>query len=653
MAKITDANRQHSTPTVFRRRIRILHLVFSLVLLPGLIWGGAAWSNTTRQEVAAALKGPAALETPAALEAPAPDALNTPLSVASLTDLPPDVHRRAAQHLEEMRLSEMAPGWERAVLGADVRVLYRPDDLQNPAYYEVAVILPTANNTPAGFIILAANQNDFPIAHWNNTGEPPTHILESESDGTARVFYKLDTLSYLAEDRGGNIAATLGQLPPKIEGIQMAWLDQEQELGEAAWVPDKDTPEDEEKSAISGTLLISGTVLPPTELQITAWESWDALKAGYVGSYGVFLEQQRREASELWRGEQADLEYGIVLLKEEVFDLVMLWPEPTVVLDGPGHFYIITQTVSQGSGLPEFFRITVADNVPLGSTPFTATVTYGNGVQETVRFQIVEQRFAYLPLALVNQGGNATATSVNVAGEPFRLSGELGIAPTAVSSWGSWHYFWAGTHGAQRLYNQMPASDPQNPSSCYSGCGATAWAMLFGWADNQAASGNAFWAPRWGLYRVNGGYGADAVAPQTWDTGVKNMIWEIRQRINTFCAFGSGATAPWDMSGAAGYLTNRSGTRLYTNYNSLGISTSGLRERARDSIIDYRTPAIIGTGWLNHYPLAYGYAWRSRQRCFIGCWTEYSRWFYVNQGWGGNNDGWVSASTWFAGRIRP
>ena len=74
---------------------------------------------------------------------------------------------------------------------------------------------------------------------------------------------------------------------------------------------------------------------------------------------------------------------------------------------------------------------------------------------------------------------------------------------------------------------------------------------------------------------------------------------------------------------------------------------------ARDSIIDYGTPAIIGTGWLNHYPLAYGYAWRSRQRCFIGCWTEYSRWFYVNQGWGGSNDGWVSASTWFAGRIRP
>jgi hypothetical protein len=641
MVKITDDYRHNATSTEHRKRVQILHLVFSLVLLPGLIWGGIAWSNTTRQEAAAAQETPA-------IAAP-----NTPLSVTSLTDLPPDVHRRAAQHLEEHRFSEMAPGWERAVLGENVRVLYRPDDLQNPAYYEIPLLLPAVNNMPAGFILLAANQNDFPIAHWNSTGDPPTHILEKESDYTADIFYKLDTLSYLAEDAKGNIVATLGQLPPKIEGMKMEWLDQEQELGEAAWIPDENIGDDEGAGTISGTLVISGTVTPPAELNITEWESWNALKEGYTESYGVFLEQQRREASEIWRGEQADLEYGIVLVKEQVYDLAMLWSDPTVTLDGPGLAYITTQTVTQGLPLPELFRITVADTVPLGFTPFTATVTYGNEVQETVRFQIVEQRFVYLPLVLFNYNGNTAVTALAGTANAPQFRGETVNAPSAVSGWGSWNYFWAGTHGDQRLYNQMSSSDPQNPSSCYSGCGATAWAMLFGWADNQAAIGNAYWAPRWGLYRENGGYGANAVAPQYWDTGVKNMIWEIRQRIDTFCAFGSGATAPWDMSGAAGYLTGRTGTRLYTNYNSVGISTGGLRELARDSIIYQNTPAVIGTGWFNHYPLAYGYAWRSRRRCFIGCWTEYSRWFYVNQGWGGNDNGWVPASTWFAGRIRP
>jgi hypothetical protein len=32
--------------------------------------------------------------------------------------------------------------------------------------------------------------------------------------------------------------------------------------------------------------------------------------------------------------------------------------------------------------------------------------------------------------------------------------------------------------------------------------------------------------------------------------------------------------------------------------------------------------------------------------------TEYNRWFYVNQGWGGDS-GWVSASAWFAGERYP
>jgi len=63
--------------------------------------------------------------------------------------------------------------------------------------------------------------------------------------------------------------------------------------------------------------------------------------------------------------------------------------------------------------------------------------------------------------------------------------------------------------------------------------------MLFGWGDYQAAIGNPYWAPRNGLYRVNGGYGADAVAPLFRDAGVTNMTWEIRNRIGTFCWSGS------------------------------------------------------------------------------------------------------------------
>lgn len=216
----------------------------------------------------------------------------------------------------------------------------------------------------------------------------------------------------------------------------------------------------------------------------------------------------------------------------------------------------------------------------------------------------------------------------------------------------SWTFYWAaGDHNAQPKYDQF------DYKGCAVGCGGVAWAILFAWADRQAETGNAYWAGRFGIYRENGGRGSNALAPIYMDSGVRNMIKEIRDHISTFCIFGSGATFPWDMSQARRYLSGRTYTRLSTHYNSFGIDESRLREYARNSIRDRKTPAVIGTGWLSHYPVAYGYAWQKRivRKCFIFCWNSevYDRWFYVNQGWGGAQNGWVNASTWFAGEIFP
>jgi len=52
--------------------------------------------------------------------------------------------------------------------------------------------------------------------------------------------------------------------------------------------------------------------------------------------------------------------------------------------------------------------------------------------------------------------------------------------------------------------------------------------------------------------------------------------------------------------------------------------------------------------------LAYGYAWSRRPAAWYepGDWVYDIR-FYVNNGWGGSGNGWVPASTWFAGEIYP
>jgi hypothetical protein len=217
----------------------------------------------------------------------------------------------------------------------------------------------------------------------------------------------------------------------------------------------------------------------------------------------------------------------------------------------------------------------------------------------------------------------------------------------------SWNYYWAaGGGGAQPKYDQFTWG------SCQVGCGPVAWSMLFGWADRQAATGNAYWAPRTGIYRQNGGRGADAVAPITQDAGVRNMIVEIHNDVHTFCAFGSGATTPWDMPSAWQYLNGRTGAWLRADWDSFGIHWDSLRDRAIDSIVNRHTPAVIGTGWLSHYPMAFGYAWQNRtvRHCFIWCWddTVTDRCFYVNNGWGGGGAGeWIDASTWFAGQLFP
>jgi hypothetical protein len=217
--------------------------------------------------------------------------------------------------------------------------------------------------------------------------------------------------------------------------------------------------------------------------------------------------------------------------------------------------------------------------------------------------------------------------------------------PADSGAWGPWSYSWAGSHSDQRLYNQF------THGSCYVGCGPVAWMMLFGWADYRAGLGDPRWAHRWGLYRENGGRGNNAIAPTFNDAGIDNAIREINGHVATFCIFSSGATFPWDMHQADRYLSGRTGATLTTHYNSFGIHEDRLRNLARDSI-QAGTPAIIGTGWLSHYPLAYGYAVRSKTESFL-FWerTVYSRWFYVNNGWGGSSNGWVEASTWFCGRL--
>lgn len=548
-----------------------------------------------------------------------------------LDQVPIDIHRRAAQLLEDVRGTESAPGWDQADLAATARILERPD-VSGPAYYEFRV---QVEGEPAGHIVASAGDHDFPVTHWNFAGSSPTESLEELAREEIAAFVKVDTLSYVAKNSAGDMIANIGSLPPRIEGQDRAWLDEEVEDTTETWVPDQGTGDDEEAEKLEGSLEVEGPS-EPRPIELSSWDSLQHLEAEYGESYGAMIESLRRQAAEEWDIEAQAAESGEGLVVGQPFELALLYSGANFDLVGEGADLVQADHVESAPGR-EVLILTAQDAASGEEIPLQVFVEYPNGQSEVILFVVLSEEDV---ASLV--GSKAENVSWAKMGNQ--------------AAWGPWSNFFAGTHGDQRLYSQMATNTWPNTSGCWSGCGGTAWAMLFGWGDKQAGLGNAAWSHRWGLYRQNGGYGSNAIAPKYMDNGVRNMSWELRQRIGTFCAFGSGATFPWEMSDASGYLSGRTGASLSTNYNVLGIHTSGLRNKARDSIVYRDVPAIIGTGWLSHYPLAYGYRWRKRtvKKCFLFvCWnsTEYQRQFYVNQGWGGSGNGWVNAGTWFAGQL--
>jgi hypothetical protein len=122
---------------------------------------------------------------------------------------------------------------------------------------------------------------------------------------------------------------------------------------------------------------------------------------------------------------------------------------------------------------------------------------------------------------------------------------------------------------------------------------------------------------------------------------------------------------------ATRYLWWRDSMRVVTHYNYAGALPSWLgggyasQENYVFSSINRGTPAIVGTGYLKHYAVAFGYIWRNVESCFLGTWpcnSTIEAYFLVNDGCGARQISetswnlcykWVPAKVWFAGEIYP
>jgi hypothetical protein len=230
-----------------------------------------------------------------------------------------------------------------------------------------------------------------------------------------------------------------------------------------------------------------------------------------------------------------------------------------------------------------------------------------------------------------------------------------------------------------RKYDQLKGSQKPNRAPCASGCGATAWAMIFGWADHMAHSNHPTWAHYKGLYRRDGAQsGADEHAPEfMWKdmphfiigfrkdedlvVGVGNIIEEIRTYLNDWGAAGCEIngyryTAPHIMAQARTYVTKRGiDIGLTADYDGLGIMTTAGKNNVLSQLRDHNRVVAIGIGHFSHYPIAYGYeharfaAWDAANKRWASI-TDHRR-FVVNMGWGKYGSSNVPFDSWFAGYV--
>ena len=569
-----------------------------------------------------------------------------------LEEVPVEYHRMAAQHVEEKSGTEAAPTWEDAHLGDIVRAFHRPD-IDGVAYYEFEV-------EPDGFVIVSTGDHDHPIPNWGVGRLSVGRLLEREAweDGEdVGRFYKLDSLYYVAESPDGRRVAESGDRIFKIEGIPADALDEDPAEfdGFAEAGPAEPVESDRELEEIEHVVREEHHPEVAEEIEYEGWSSWEELLDGYEENYGMFIEALREDATDSWEATEAGWENGRPVTAETGHVEVLLFPEAEFEVGGDAEDRVRVGRLDREEA-PPALEITVADP-PEEKVGFAIGIEYGNGITEERRFFITDGPGAETSIASVGTGDVLNAPS---SGATAAVPGELLNSVEVTRERAGWKT-------DQCWYSQFEDGD------CLVGCGPVAWGMLFGWANNKAHDDDPYWGSPWrgGLYREDGGTSPSTAieAPRYMDEsgiqGVKNMISEIGNYTGTFCAPGSkkddkgpgqAATFPWSMSNARTYFNDRTGTSLYTDYNAAGISRSRLTDAVASSIADRGTPAIIGTGWLRHYPLAYIYEREVEERWY---WSDkVDEYFFVNQGWGRDGAGdvhreWVSGSTWFAGEIAP
>ena len=343
--------------------------------------------------------------------------------------VPTAIRRRAAQHLESIRGTPMAPQVDEARLGSDVWPIYRPD-LDDVAYYEFSVELGgrgrrlvtsaaglsellasrepirARSRRPAdaavisrldvardrGFIIVSAAAHDFPVPHWSLDRSPVSAQLAAAAEqGGAAIdrITKVDSLSYVGESKDGSLVARVGQLPALLEGLPHDLARIEGSNGTLTAQPTTEIRSDDKAEGVEHEAKREAE--KPPELKPLEVDDWGAFRERFADAFGPFLDDLRRQAAGAWQVEALIDEFGEGIHVGTTHRVALLEPEAVVELGGEGAALVkahIDETAGSTALVLEVPEGTEIDQ----ETDVEVTVSYRDGTNERLRFFLVSGR---------------------------------------------------------------------------------------------------------------------------------------------------------------------------------------------------------------------------------------------------------------------